>query len=342
MLVVFIAGAFIAFNFVEDDFGLFGFKHDKRIWTLEKTSKYLLSFRYIPQNFEGLLIGPSYSGGYIDTRKLSEYKIYNLSMDAGNASELRVAAENALERGHFRFIVICLTPYFSKDHGMKGPQISPKEYWGSLFSWLPIEILKAKWSAYRHPELDYFANTEWGAARPISPHIVVPWNDYIKMQLGDPMVITIDPVAYADLQAIIATARRQGTKVFGYFYPYDRWLVQSAAKGEWDRYRAAMLKLFDPKRDVVLDMLTPEYDALRADVSCYTDAHLSEGGAQIVLGELQRMLDAALRDQRRPATIAREGRVCPWSKSASGFDHMPVVSASTTPPPETRRAADRS
>ena len=63
-------GSFAACNYARDDFGLFGSDGEKRIWTREKTSKYLLSHRYVPENFDGLLIGPSYSDLNFDTRTI--------------------------------------------------------------------------------------------------------------------------------------------------------------------------------------------------------------------------------------------------------------------------------
>lgn len=323
-LVVSVAGSFTLFNLVQDDFGLFWSRQDKRIWTLEKTTKYLLSYRYIPEHFDGLLIGPSYSDGFVNTKQLDGYRIYNLSMEGGNATELRAAAVNAMERGHMRFIVICLSSYLTKDHGMKGPQINAKEYWGSLFSWLPIEILRAKWEARRHPEADRYVGTEWGASQPLSHHIAIPWDDYIQMQLNDPLLPQVDPVAYEDLRAIVATAHARGVKVLAYFYPYDHWRIRQAlANGMWQRYQADMRALFDPRTDVVVDMTTPDYMAMRFDVACYTDEHLSAAGAQRMLAELQRLLDAHIRGIPRVPTLKTVARVCAPSREASGFDRAP-------------------
>lgn len=317
-------GSFAAFNLAQDDFGLFWSQGGKRIWTLEKTSKYLLSYRYIPEHFEGLLIGPSYSDGFVNTQRIQGYRIYNLSMEGGNATELRAAAVNAIERGRMRFIVICLSSYLTKDHGMKGPQINAKEYWGSLFSWLPIEILTAKWQAHRHPQQDRYAGTEWGASQPLSPHIAIPWDDYIRMQLNDPLLPHVDPVAYEDLRAIVQTAHAHGVKVLAYFYPYDHWRIrQAVANGLWQRYQGTMRALFDPRIDVVVDMTTADYTAMRFDVACYTDEHLSAAGAQHMLAELQRMLDAHLRDIHRPPALRALVRVCAPSTEASGFDRAP-------------------
>lgn len=323
-IVFAVVGSFAAFNWIQDDFGLFGSRGAKRIWTLEKTSKYLMSYRYIPQNFDGLLIGPSYSDGFVNTQQLKGYRVYNLSMEGGNATELKAAAVNAIERGHMRFIVICLSSYLTKDHGMKGPQINSKEYWGSLFSWLPIEIFEAKWQARRHPEQDLYAGTEWGASQPLSHHIAIPWDDYIDMQLNDPLLPRIDPVAYEDLRAIVSAARRHGVKVLAYFYPYDHWRIrQAVANGMWQHYQSAMRALFDERTDVVVDMTTPDYMAMRFDVACYTDEHLSAAGAQRMLAELQRMLDAHLRGIQRPPTLNTMARVCAPSDAASGYDRAP-------------------
>ncbi|MET0988964.1 MAG: hypothetical protein ABW034_26550 [Steroidobacteraceae bacterium] len=110
-------------------------------------------------------------------------------------------------------------------------------------------------------------------------------------------------------------------RVLAYFYPYDHWRIrQAVANGMWERYQADMRSLFDPRTDEVVDMTTPDYLAMRFDVACYTDEHLRAAGAQRMLSELQRMLDAHIRGIHRAPTLKTVARVCAPSREASGFD----------------------
>jgi len=131
----------IAFNIYMNEYGLFGNAKGKsiKIWHDERTSKYLLSYNYIPANFEGILIGPSVSVN-LNTKKINDFKIYNASLNGGNISELKYIADNIIQRGNLKFIIICLYPYMTKDHGRKTSSIDPREYWGSLGSKQALEL----------------------------------------------------------------------------------------------------------------------------------------------------------------------------------------------------------
>ena len=52
LLIVFI-------NYYIDIYGLFRGKKERTIYINERTTKNLLSMRYVPENFEGIIIGPS-------------------------------------------------------------------------------------------------------------------------------------------------------------------------------------------------------------------------------------------------------------------------------------------
>lgn len=313
---------FIAFNFVDDDFGLFWSGTPKRIWIQEKTSKYLMSYRYIPRNFDGLLIGPSYSDGSMDTRRLHDYRIYNLSMEGANATELRAATVNAIERGQMRVLIICLGPYITKNSGMKGNEINAKEYLGSLFSLLPLKLARTKLEYKRHPAEDKWVGSEWGSAD--LPRSTYTWEAFIRLAKSEPVEseIRINQAAYQDLSAIIDAAHRHGVQIFAYYFPYNVWSVQTAVEsGDWAAYQKATNALFDPSRDVVWDMMAPEYDAMRQDVSCYTDGHLSKAGISLVLADIQRRMDETRLHQTLTPIFPRPSPVCLGTMGAgSGFD----------------------
>ena len=55
----------------------------------------------------------------MDTKKLTGYKIYNLSMTGANFSELKYAIDNILSYGSIKLFIICLDPYITKDSGTK-------------------------------------------------------------------------------------------------------------------------------------------------------------------------------------------------------------------------------
>jgi hypothetical protein len=323
---------FVLYNLYQDDFGLFWSTGPKRIWTLEKTSKYLMSFRYIPQNFDGLLIGPSFSDGSMDTRKLSGYRIYNLSMDSGNATELRAAAVNAIERGHMRVLIICLSNYITQDSGMKGPQINAKEYWGSLFSWLPVDIFEAKWKIRSGKIPDAFPDSEWGTGNIIERR-TAPWELFTQMQGMGSSVVHLNDTAFRHLKDIIDSAHAHNVRVIAYFFPSNFWRIKTYSRfGDWAEYKARTNALFDPSKDVVWDMTAADYEPFIADPGCYTDGHLSQAGADWVMADVQRHLTALDSGTAIPPLF--DGSVkfaCSGKPGAgSGYDRDPTASGDGT------------
>lgn len=114
-LVLFFAT--VTINYYLDDFGLFRSHSERRIWAREKTSKYLMSYKYIPENFDAVLVGSSVSAN-LDTRKITSYKMYNLSMNSGNITELKYPLEVLAESGKIKAVVFCLYDYTTKNSGV--------------------------------------------------------------------------------------------------------------------------------------------------------------------------------------------------------------------------------
>lgn len=324
VLVIGVVSAFMAFNFWQDDFGLFWSNGEKRIWVQEKTSKYLMSFRYIPEHFDGLLIGPSFSNGLMDTKRLHGYRIYNLSMDNSNATELRIAVDNAISRGRMRVVIICLSPFLTKDSGMRGPEINSKEYWGSLFSWLPLNVLNAKFKIRSGKTMDVFAGSEWGMSNNVARRVYA-WDEFTRMQPDVDDEITLDPAGFDDLKRIVDASRAHGAKVFAYFYPYNYWRLEFWKKsGTWAQYRDRTLAIFDRSKDILWDMNEPMYAPLTRDAACYTDGHLSAAGARLVLAEIQRRLDQVHSAVELPPLFNGSEQLACLGKAGagSGFDKM--------------------
>jgi hypothetical protein len=280
----------ISINLYFNFFGLFSSRSEARIWVDEKTSKYLLSFRYIPENFDWVLIGPSVSAN-LDTRNIKSYKIYNLSMAGANISEIKYAIDNVLNKGNIQYLVICLYPYLTKNSGLKGRQINEKEYWGSLYSLLPIRILAASLLHKIFPGSDIFHASEWGYNDTNLKKKHIKFSRIIvKKKKNYPNKIFIDPIAYKEFQQIIKLARAKQVKILAYYFPIYYEFSQIYKKsGAWNYYQAEMNKLFN-KDDLVWDMNLPEYEYITHNKKAYIDGHLSNFGADLVVSDISKNL----------------------------------------------------
>lgn len=277
---------FVSFNIYMDEYGLFGEVKGqmKKIWYNERTSKYLLSYKYIPENFEGILIGSSVSDN-LDTKKILGFKVYNASINGGNISELKPIVQNVVEKGNLRFIIICLYPYLTKNHGLKTSYINPQEYWGALGSKEILKMYIAK-SLIRlglvHDKFnDYgYHNFNLDTERKA-----------VAAKIKNKDVEYIDNVAYAELSQLIDSAKKKRIKILGFYYPY---YIENFNEKCFKTYKDKIDRLFEDN-DFIWDMNTDEYLNFRSNLSNYYDkGHFSLAGAHFIIKDINNKLNPTL------------------------------------------------
>lgn len=296
----------IAFNIYMNEYGLFGNAKGKsiKIWHDERTSKYLLSYNYIPANFEGILIGPSVSAN-LNTKNIKEFKIYNASLNGGNISELKYITDNIIQRGNLKFIIICLCPYMTKDHGRKTSSIDPREYWGSLGSKQALELYIDKLFrklGFRHHDRynDYGYNNynllkEKSNIKPAKE--LQNTIDKENPQETANKVETMDEIAFTELVQLVNAARGKKIQIFGFYYPY---YIEKYNEAAYTSYKDKIDKIFT-NQDFIWNMNSEEYVNFRSDLSNYYDkGHLSWKGADILLKEINNKLSMFYDHHTRP------------------------------------------
>ncbi len=294
-LTVAVMAASAAVHVAWDPYGLFRDTSTRtiNIWHNERTSKYLLAHRYVPENFDGLLIGPSLAAN-LDTSLLLPYRVFNGAINGGNITELSLVAEQAMNDGKMRFLVVCLTPYITQDHGRKSSYMVPAEYWGALGSLETFKLAVHRTFIALGREANLFTpfgRNHYNILKPAMTEAEI--RAAIEKNRHRYGTIRIDEEAVTELDGLLDAARGRGLKVFAYFYPYlkDRYTIWGT---NYDTFKARMMALLEPG-DVVWDMNTPEYDALTRDYSNYYDmAHLSDKGSTFVLGEIRAHIESAL------------------------------------------------
>ncbi len=288
-LVAIIAGI----NYSIDIYGLFRGTKDRKVYINERTSKYLLSYRYIPENFEGFIVGPSLSAN-LNPRQIKGYKIYNASIMGANITELNYLIDNIVDRGKMKFAIICLDPYLTKDHGKKSANIEPKEYYGALGS---TNLLKTY--------LLYFVRQHKLAPHRYAPnlHNTVGWNNFeletanidAKKSIEEKASkrqyekTEIDTIAYAQLDSALVKLRQKNIKIIGYFSPVPYPLYQ-LGKTDYQQFETKIAALFT-KNDVLINLNTETHKAITNDYQAFIDhGHLSAKGQRFVLDQLEKEL----------------------------------------------------
>lgn len=288
--------SFVLFNYSRDDYGLFGdgTRPLKIYGKQERLPKYLFSYRYIPENFEGIIVGPSLTDN-LDPELIKNRKIYNASIYGGNATELRLLVENALRHpeSKLEFLILCLDPYFTKDAGRKTSHIDPREYLGSLGSVDTIRLyynqvmVKAGFIPNYYNEYGCFDFTLEKPNKDARPYITDAAQKPSSRQK-----IEINPQAFEDIRQIIATAHENGLKVFAFYFPRPHGLYLLRQEHYRD-YQSKINSLFEPD-DLVWDFNSEDYLDFSTDYRNYSDeAHLSKQGATTLLREIEKKLEIA-------------------------------------------------
>ena len=290
-----VAAVVVAFNAYVDVYGIFRPARGRRLplYGEERLVKYLHTFRYIPENFDGVLLGSSVSDN-LETDRLGGYRIYNASINGGNIEDVKPLAENLFRRGEMQLTVFCIHRYLTLDHVKKTELMSPRQYWGALGS---PQLIAAYVSglAIRSGFLES-GYAECGARRfgwssdtAQSRKAIGEALDGIARGTAPAGNYTIDPVALAELKDILAAARRHSRRVL-VFHPPLPAPVLAARTAQYERYRDTINALLQPG-DLLVDFNGPQYAEMRADFGNFVDAvHLSHTGARLVSDELGRAL----------------------------------------------------
>ncbi len=279
----------ICINIWIDLYGLYWRREGISIYSDERTSKYLLAHRYIPENFDGYILGPSLSAN-LNPKEIRELKIYNLSMLGANITEQKTVVDKAISLKSPKFVIICLHPYLTVDHGMKTNMINQQQYYGALGSvWLyksyllkivrthnliPGKYPKNQFNDYGYNDYDDLLTT-------------MPVEDKIReqMQRSDAINASIDSTALLEFRSLIEELVSKKVTIIAYFHPIPFPIHQKYLNPLGD-YKSKMVNELNTKA-IVLDFNSSKYGFFTKDFTNYIDhGHLSKKGQQFLLKEI--------------------------------------------------------
>jgi hypothetical protein len=273
-----------AFNYVVDPFGVFRDTHGRSlsVYENERTAKYLLNEKYVPQNFDALLIGSSISANW-QTSKIEGAHVYNESIDGGNAAEEQSLVEQALPTGHFKYALILISPFLTRSHqfnegGMGRP--TRREALGS------INVLREEMNGLlvltHHQPREFYPDGSKDLHTPKTSAGAFPVDAF-----------TIDPEGLADYKQLIAELRNQNAIIIFVQPPLYQPMYESV-RGYIDRY---LLETgLSAPGDLMIDFNGPAYNAFRSTSANFDDGiHLSHDGAQQLSAQLNNEVQKLVR-----------------------------------------------
>jgi hypothetical protein len=255
-----------------DPYGIFRDPRGRRLHIVfaARKAKFLLSKRYVPTNYDALLIGPSSSENWDPV--LPGVTLYNESTLGSNVTEEKRIVDQALPLGHFKLAICIVYPTMTDNHAINDglDAVTTAEALGSIHLYIheAAQIL----AAMHRP----FSNaSEADGATPLK---VLAQKFDAKEISAD--YFQLDPAAVADYTHMVQSLQSNGARIV-YVIPalYEPCRLPNAAS--FEAYRESMQQIL-PQAPTI-DLSGPDFEAFRTNPDNYIDCfHVSaEGAAKI-------------------------------------------------------------
>jgi hypothetical protein len=267
-----------AVNATVDPYGIFRDPTGRKLagYGDDRLAKYLLNSRYVPANFDSLLIGPSVSANWpvADIKTLS---LYNESLNGGDIAELKSLVDNSMVSWRPKVALLIVTPYVTLSHEFKTVSMTPSlrsRALGSLNLVYAYKELMLHHLGRAMPNFDPVGSTDFEEQRRL------PLNAVLKSLL-DPAKpgFDIDPEAMQAYRGLITELQAREVPIVFIIPPMADELYRP--KQEALTTYATMLIGMGTKRDRVIDFRSDEFKDLWSDeADNFTDGvHLRRSAA---------------------------------------------------------------
>ena len=282
-----------ALNMAVDIYGLYRPSRGRRLLVFgdDRVAKYLLSLRYVPENFNALLIGASVSANW-DITAIERLRVYNGSLDGGNIVEEKALIEAALERPGVSVILLLVNPALTYSHEFQTVELKPALKNSALGS-------LSLWSAYRNmlnirlgraPQPFDYAGTETFL------YAGSEMNVNMKEMWSAPE-FKVDRVALQAHRDLVANLRARGVQLI--------FIVPPTSEQLFETKRAALERYLDLMRSEIgagelwIDFLSPEGEAFRKTRANFSDGvHLTPDGARQVVAQINAAVNRWIAERR--------------------------------------------
>ena len=280
-----VVGASAAIAYAVDPYGILRDPkgRDLIVYFFELKAKFLVNERYVPANFDGLIIGPSSSANW-DVPSLAGARIYNESIPGGNAAEEQMLVDRALDKGHFKMAVFILEPSMTANHDINEGVAATKnvEAFGSfhLFAHEAAFALHAAHIKFNKSDSSPNGKLVLNYAKRIQA---------AKLGAGQ---FNIDREGLNDYRDLIESLQAKGATIVYVappVYEPQYKLNEAAYKTYLDTIR-----MYLPPGPII-NLNGPEYTAFRSNPDNYIDCwHLEPQGASTVAALLEKLVPQAI------------------------------------------------
>ena len=285
--------AIAALNMAIDVYGLYRPSRGRRLNILgdDRVAKYLLSMRYVPENFNAMLVGASISANW-DVTAIDGLRVYNGSLDGGNIVEEKALIEAALERPGVSVILLLVNPALTYSHEFQTVELKPalkRSALGSLSLWNAYRNMLSIRMGRTPQPFDYAGTETFLNARS-------EMNVNMKAMWSEPE-FTVDPVALRAYLDLVANLRARGVQIV--------FIIPATSEHLLETKRAPLERYLDRMRseigtgDLWIDFLSPEGEAFRKTRANFSDGvHLTPDGARQVVAQLNAAVNRWIAERR--------------------------------------------
>jgi hypothetical protein len=287
-MILSVAGALVGFNITVDVYGLYHSAKGQRLVVHgdSRVAKYLFNQRYVPENFNTVLLGSSISANW-DLTAIEGLRVYNDSVNGGNIIEEKAILESALSRKGISNVLLLVHPALTYSHDYKTVDLNPRlklSALGSLSLWEAYkDVLKIRLRRARLM-FDYAGTENFG---------VVPkqLNSTMKALWRPGGDFDVDPIALAAYRDVIATLHARRINIVFIVPPTFEDLLRQKP-GAFERYIRLIQANASPA-DKWIDFTSEAYAGLQKVRSNFEDgSHLVPQTARQVVS----FVNAALND----------------------------------------------
>jgi hypothetical protein len=234
-----------------------------------RKAKFLLSKRYVPANYDSLLIGPSSSENW-DPASIPGVTMYNESILGSNVVEEKRIVDQALPARTYKLAICILYPTMTSNHAIVDglDAVSTAEALGSIHLYIH-ELAEILTAAHR----SIGKTSDPNGTTPLKPiaqkfDIMQYPSDYFR----------VDPIAMADYTAMVQSLEARGARIVYVIPPLYEPCRQANAIA-FDIYKEKMAQ--NLPQAPTLDLSGPDFAAFRANPANYVDCfHVNADGAR--------------------------------------------------------------
>ena len=295
-VTVCLLGIIVFFNMYMDIYGIFRDTRGRHLLVYgdERVAKYLLSEKYVPENFDALLIGTSVSANW-RTSDIAPFRVYNESVDGGVIVEEKAIADNALAGAHVKLVLLLVQPYLTASNDFKTVRLTAQENLAALGSKSLLDAYRSKVSIQLHREKQEFDDSgtqDFG-------NIPMKLNAHLQKMMTPGIEFSVDPIALNTYKALVAELHASNVPII-YVIPPVSQSIYAGKRHAFANY--SRLILADRvKQDHVLDFTSDQFTAFRSSPENFRDGvHLTNEAAEQLLSVVNNQLNTWLQDGKIP------------------------------------------